>query len=150
MNKEIKQLRLAYSQLKNTFENVINELMEESKKLLVPKSILMQTGFEQGDGLGIVFNAREQVLFHLNTGWAVLAHNDNYVQCELVKVNAEDRKVGYTYLMCGYAKLESHITALSCYCKYLGDGQYVYTDESKGITISDAYYPEWYEVRVLE
>ncbi len=123
----------------------------EPKRILVPDCIKIERVCGTGDRLGIVFNNGEQTLYS-NTGYYGVSQSceSYFVKCELVKVKAEDRKLNHTYLRCGYAVLESHITTPSFYCKYLGDDQYSFADESKGITISDAHYPEWYEVRKIE
>jgi len=106
----------------------------EDEVILVPDNIKIEDWVGDGDELWIIFNGGEQSLYSSWISWenelglyAVgPASDDCFQECKLVKVNPEDRKVGYAY----YYNDEElrHIDKLVYYCKYLWKWQYAHTN----------------------
>jgi len=115
----------------------IAELQEfikwEDEVILVPDNIKVEDCCGYWDELWIIFNGGKQCLYCDFTSWennlglyaVSSASDDCFQRCKLVKVNPEDRKVGYTYYHSDEKLYD--IGAISHYCKYLWEWKYAHT-----------------------
>jgi len=99
--------------------------------ILVSDNIRIENDFYDWDKLWIVFNDDKQVLSYNESNGGVynvcLSDNDDFIQCKLVKVDPEDRKVGYTYHYTDCPWVIEYTDNLYQYCKYLWEWKYAHT-----------------------
>lgn len=123
-------------------------------RILVPDCIKFQEYLGGGDDIGIVFNNSRHVLSCCNDIWKVQGLIDNYMPepsgFELVAIDAEHRKVGHTYFFCDANESISTRKCVQRYCKYLGDGEFIFATDDQGVCVSCVDWENWYEVRRIE
>ena len=116
--------------------------------ILVPANIRIENGFGYWDKLWIVFNDYKQVLSYNESNGGVYSvsssHNYDFIKCKLVKVNKEDRIIGYTYYR-GDNNLFD-ISNISYYCKCLWEGKHICIDYDSNIRVCDSDYKHRYQV----
>ena len=106
--------------------------------------------YGDGDNNGIVFENGKQVLSTFDGLVDVKVTNIDLSipQPKLVKVDVSKRKKEHTYFRTNYDDMRE-ADKLRMYCKYLGDGKYVYIGNSYGIEateIGDCSWNHWYKV----
>ena len=129
----------------------------KENEILVPDDIKIENHCGGGDNLGIVFNNRSQVLTYdlVEKVWCVLpAYPEDFIKCKLVPVKREDLKVGYTYFRTesefGTERFSNSLEDIGLYCKYLGNGRYVYVTYDGDVETNDTYWTHWYQVVPIE
>ena len=103
-------------------------MVAKNEVILVPDNIKFESRCGDWDNLGIIFNKSKQVLYFWTEKWGSYRVNDHSksdaIKCKLIKVNPEDRIIGYTYFRSD--DLEK-INDLAFYCKYLWNHKIAYT-----------------------
>ena len=140
-----------------SYRALAKAVKEENNEILVPDNIKIESECGDGDGLGIVFNEGKQTLAYnsVEDVWYVLpAYSKDFVKCKLVPVKREDLKVGYTYFRTesefGTERFSNSLEDIGLYCKYLGNGRYVYVTYDGDVETNDTYWTHWYQVVPIE
>lgn len=134
-------------------KKMLEELKEikserDKKQEVIECPLEMEQNLGKGDGLGIPFNDKKQVLWYsTNTSvYKILScYQPDLIPCNLVPVNKNDLEVGSTYFHCD-EPIDYSKNKLEYYCKYLGEGKYVWPDPYEGVTVSDFSLKHWYKV----
>ena len=130
-----------------SYRALAKAVKEENNEILVPDNIKIENHCGDGDNLGIVFNEGKQTLAYNSNRdvWYVLpAYSKDFVKCNLVPVNKEDLKVGYTYFRTDSEQPD--FSDMRGYCKYLGDESYVFVEYGDSVVVSNFGYKKWYQV----
>ena len=140
-----------------SYEALAKASKEEDRELLVPDNIKIENECGDGDGLGIVFNEGKQTLDYTSTRdvWRVLpAYPQDFINCKLVPVGKENLKVGYTYFRTdekvGSDGFFENLKDIFYYCKYFGNGRYVYVTYDGVVLGSYFSWNYWYQVVPIE
>jgi len=125
----------------------VKEETEKSDVLITPNNIVFERDTGDGDRLGIVLNEKEQ---ELHSDYGVYKVNEATSSClvkglKMVPVKAEDRKVDHTYFKSDDERPD--FTVKSRYCKYLGNGEYVFIVNDKDVLVRKLSFKYWYEIR---
>jgi len=99
-----------------------------------------------GDDLGIVLNDEKKVLYYHKDikDWVIVPSKNNFVKCKIVPVNRRDLKIGYTYYRTDM--VNEDFSDLYLYCKYLGNGKYVYIANNGDIKVGGNQWKHWYQI----
>lgn len=118
--------------------------VEVDDTILVPEYISIEEDIGRGDGLGLVFDDDEKVMFYKHGHAAIQdAQPRDFIKCKLVKVDEDDLEEGSTYFHTDDDKPD--FGKKVCYCKYLDEGVYSY-NSSEGLEISNCDWVQWYQV----